>query len=155
MFLKFHSNSHKHFVEVQKFDKDRGGYKGGHDYDNLIYHVEDITHNKAVKILKINNSHIEGIYEIHYTVPILDYKGNYISQKWRNNIYIKTVFDPKIINYSLIKKWAVIALQTPKVIVLPNQIYIKGVAPNGLKFEGWLDKNRTIKSYYPVLKYTI
>lgn len=155
MSLEFHSNSHNHFLNVGKFDKDKGGYKGGHDYDNLIYHVEDITHNKAVKILKFNKSHIEGIYEIHYTVPILNYKGNY-TQQWRNNVYIKTVFDPKIINSSLIKSWAINALQQSQIITTDEgQLYVKGAASNGLKFEGWLDENRTIKSYYPVLEYTI
>lgn len=67
--------------------------------------------------------------------------------------YKKTLYDPSKISDETMKSWAREALDDAKPFVDPKgSIGVRGIAKNGLKFEGWIDSSTgEIRSYYPIL----
>lgn len=149
----FTNKSKLHLNEVEGFNKKRGGYKGGHNYENLIYSsIQD----RLLKVISIEKCEIDGVYEIEYTVNNKDTYNNIIRYEWNKSIYKKTVFDPKIISLDKIHEYAQEAFINYICIDINDEIYIKGSARNRLKFEGWIDRDSgELKSYYPVLNWTV
>lgn len=150
----FTEESRLHLDKVDGFNKKRGGYKGGHNYENLIY---SSIEGRLLKVINMEKCDIDGIYEIDYKVNKKDVYNDIIRYKWSNVIYKKTVFDPQIISLDKIHNCAQEAFRDCNIIIISNgEKYIKGMARNGLKFEGWIDNSSgKLKSYYPVLNWSI
>lgn len=153
----FRSRCNTHFNTVEGFNKKKQGIIGGHS----LQVVQDYSQNTRPLNI-INKTKIyDGVYTIEYQAAALDSKTNlptYIVgddgvrqiQYVRNGyIYEKTVVDLNEISYSQIEQYAKEAFFNQQIIEIGSELYIKGIASNGMKFEGWLE-NGELKSFYPV-----
>lgn len=94
-------------------------------------------------VSKVKHPTIEGIYEITYQVP----GSNRVSK----TVKVKTVYDPSIISYNQLLKWAEEAFTSSDRIIEDGMI--SGIASNGLMFEGYIDEaTGVIRAFYPVLE---
>lgn len=144
----FASNADNHFNNIDGFDKKHTGIKGAHNVRSFV------GFERPIKVIgEVRYSEIDGIFEVDYTVAKMS-RGK--PDGWLDQIYTKTLFDPDYISSNDLRTWAREAFEgvtaTP---AKQNQLYIKGTAQNGLKFEGWVDSaTQEITSYYPVLEWT-
>lgn len=91
---------------------------------------------------------IDGIIQIEYKIPKLDNKGNLTGEyKYFKNP--KTVYDPLKISDETIIEWGKAAMQQGMDAGSIVGRKITGVAPNGLKFEGYMDSDGIITNFYP------
>lgn len=144
---KFSANADTHLNNVDGFDKNHTGIKGAHNVLSFI------GFERPTKVIgNIRYSNFPGIFEIDYDVAKMN-RGK--PDGWLGKKYTKTLFDPCYISVADLRKWAEEAFDgVTAVPAKQNQLYIKGTAKNGVKFEGWIDiGTQEIKSYYPVLKW--
>ena len=144
---KFSLEADDHLNNFKGFNKKHGGIKGAHN----IYSFREFE--RPIEVVgDIRYSHIDGIFEIDYKVAKI-VRGKY--EGWISNTYTKTLFDPDRVSIDELRKWAEEAFDGITAIpIRENQLYLKGTASNGLKFEGWIDINtQEIVSYYPVLEW--
>ncbi|BFH60401.1 hypothetical protein PAJ34TS1_09930 [Paenibacillus azoreducens] len=147
--LVFKSDYDDHLINVKNFNRDTSkGITGGHnmDYFRNVEQLDDVDFIHRVT----PHPTIDGIIQINYKIPKLDNKGNLTGEyKYFKNP--KTVYDPSKISDETIIEWGKAAMQQgidARSIVGRK---ITGIAPNGLKFEGYMDANGIITNFYPKL----
>lgn len=62
----------------------------------------------------------------------------------------KTVYDPSVISTEQIMEWGKVALDSKDAIIKGR--IIEGVAPNGLKFRGYLNDMGEITNFHPIFE---
>lgn len=151
--LVFKSDFADHLKNIQRFNRDASkGITGGHNMDEFYNYFRNVEKlDDADFIHKVtNHSSIDGISQIEYKIPKLDNKGNLTGEyKYFKNP--KTVYDPSKISDEMIIEWGKAAMKQG--IDAGNVVgrKITGVAPNGLKFEGYMDADGVITNFYPKL----
>ena len=142
-----------HLRFVQKFDRDVSkGIVGGHNMDefyNYFRNVEKLQDSDFIhKITK--HPSIDGISQIEYKVPKLDNQGKLTGEyKYFKNP--KTVYDPSKISNNQIAEWGKAAMEQGFKSGNVVGRKITGIAPNGLKFEGYMDADGIVTNFYPKL----
>lgn len=144
----------KHLTEAEGFSK-RNGVKGAHTQEafekyfaeqNIKYKITETTEHPT----------IDGIKNVAYQIQAKDYRGVPIEGQYNTSTYKKTIIDTSKISTETIDQWASEALKNGSKTTLPNNnVYFKGTANNGLKFEGWINSTtETFDSLYPVLEWS-
>ncbi len=145
---KFTNEGVNHLIgEVSGFSK-RKGIIGGHNFEMFKKYFED--NNIPYKIINRVNHEIEGILDLFYVIGAKNYKGEYEKNKWQVKTYSKTVYIHSKIDSDTLVWWCYRALINSDVEIVNNQYYVKGIAENGLKFEGWLDTEGKIYRTYSI-----
>ncbi|GIP56091.1 CdiA family toxin C-terminal domain-containing protein [Paenibacillus vini] len=151
--LIFKSDYDDHLVNVKKFDRDPSkGITGGHNMDEFYKYFRNVLKLDDVDFINKVTPHptIDGIIQINYKIPKLDNKGNLTGEyKYFKNP--KTVYDPSKISEVTIIEWGKAAMQQGIDAGSIVGRRITGIAPNGLKFEGYMDENGVITNFYPKL----
>ncbi|WP_221636224.1 CdiA family toxin C-terminal domain-containing protein [Listeria immobilis] len=127
--------------------KGEQGVKGGHNIDSFYgelnaqgFNIGDCIINKKA------HPTIKGIYEIEYKIPVMDNKGNIISNQYKNIGQPKTVYDLKYFSDSTIYNLGVEAMQNGKI----SGREISGIASNGLEFRGFINEAGEVTNFFPV-----
>ncbi|WP_229716781.1 CdiA family toxin C-terminal domain-containing protein [Paenibacillus aceti] len=151
--LIFKSDYDDHLINVKKFDRDPSkGITGGHNMGEFYNYFRNVLKLDDVDFINKVTPHptIDGIIQINYKIPKLDNKGNLTGEyKYFKNP--KTVYDSSKISEATIIEWGKAAMQQG---IDSGSIVgrkITGIAPNGLKFEGYMDANGIITKFYPKL----
>ncbi|MBQ4899977.1 EndoU domain-containing protein [Paenibacillus sp. Marseille-P2973] len=151
--LIFKSDYDDHLVNVKKFDRDPSkGITGGHNMDEFYKYFRNVLKLDDVDFINKVTPHptIDGIIQINYKIPKLDNKGNLTGEyKYFKNP--KTVYDPSKISEVTIIEWGKAAMQQGIDAGSIVGRRITGIAPNGLKFEGYMDESGVITNFYPKL----
>lgn len=135
-----------HLKTVEGFNRD--GIDGGHNLQSF----EQAYRDHGVDPEKYIDSTTEifpGVYELKYKVPRLKPGGITLDENQNDlNVHTKTVYDPAVISDEQMLGWAEQAMIDPHLI--PGEtVKYEGVAPNGLKFNGYLNDGHWT-SIYPV-----
>jgi len=166
--LKFADGYDIHLTTVEDFSaKTSIGVIGGHNLDEfkkfILNKFKGYINNfdECIAIengIRLERQHptIKGISEFYYQLPVFDGRGNYLGY-WKMYKNPKTVYDDTISNETILQ-WGRDAMNEG---IRANRITIQtehnavadivhGIAPNGLKFEGFIDKiTGEITNFYP------
>ncbi|PEA80547.1 hypothetical protein COL60_23980 [Bacillus pseudomycoides] len=149
--------------EVGKCTK-RHGVSGGHNYDEFKKYFDNSDQYKLEEVQKIEHPDIKGVYDIDYRlkVEIKDYRGQGTGEfklvpKEGVNPLKKTVYDPNVIsNDEIVRlgKEAMGNIFEIEPLINQNKEKIKGIAKNGLKFEGLRNlETGEIDNFWPVFEF--
>lgn len=149
--IVFKSDFADHLRNVQSFNRDASkGITGGHNMNEFYNYFRNVEKLDDVDLIHKVTKHptIDGIIQIEYKIPKLDNKGNLTGEyKYFKNP--KTVYDPLKISDETIIEWGKAAMQQGMDAGSIVGRKITGVAPNGLKFEGYMDSDGIITNFYP------
>ena len=136
-----------HLKTVERFNAG-DGVVGGHNIDSLDQAYRD--HSLDPDIYVDSTTEIfPGVYELEYRVPRLEPDGITLKPDQTNlKVRTKTVYDPAVISDADMLIWAEDAMMDPHPVPNRPNLY-EGVAPNGLKFNGYLN-NGQWTSIFPV-----
>lgn len=156
--LRFKAGYAEHLKNVIKFNRDASkGITGGHNMDEFkkyFREVEGLSDNDFIESITSHPS-FKGIYEIKYKVPLKDNKGNILPGQYKIFKNPKTVYDPSIISDSQMLKWGEEAMRNGIINNTITGSKITGTASNGLKFEGYLNRDVTdameVTNFYPII----
>ena len=134
-----------HLQNVEGYSGNRRkGVSGGHDINNFKHFLQqqfpNVQNPDDFIVSQKPHPTIPGVYEIYYRVPKQDGKGNFTGE-YKTFAYPKTVYDPAVLSPQQISNWAMEAFTGPGVVIRGNKI--EGIAPNGLYFVGFLDKQNS------------
>jgi hypothetical protein len=142
-------------IKEREFTKasQKTGVNGAHNLDELEkYAIKSggVQTKESINVIsKTPHPTVKGIYKVEYQMPKLDVKGK-PTGLWRNKTgttpFEKTVYDPKVISYKQMLQWGREAFANAVKNGFSGNSGNKwrGTASNGLKFEGFIDKQGTI-----------
>ncbi|PSA89736.1 TopI - like protein YobL [Bacillus atrophaeus] len=151
--------------EVTKCTK-RHGVSGGHNYEEFKKYFHNSEQYKLEEVKKNEHPNIKGIYDIEYRlkIEVKDYRGQgtgkfKLEPKEGKDPLRKTIYDPSVISDEEIIKLGKEAMENG---LLKNQVdelgyqdKIRGTSSNGLKFEGFRNKETgEISNFYPVIEFS-
>jgi len=154
--ITFTEAADSHLTTVDGFNKKKTGIQGGHSKEAFDQFAETRPINQ---VGETRYSDIEGLYEIDYQVAKLE-RGQPVAGEWVDSgkPYTKTLYDPQIISDDTMKALGHDALSDATPFTTPGgQTKVIGKTTYGgqtMKFEGWLNPNGSLKSYYPVLNHS-
>lgn len=135
-----------HFIRGDGIGAKKRGVLGAHNMEYFDSTLESTGF--SLDQLKVGEpiSHptIKGIYSQQYRLPSYDGYGNFIG--FKNIPSPKTIYDPKLISNRQMLDWGQEAMQNG----VRTGRMIEGVAPNGLKFRGFIDDG-IVTNFFPVL----
>lgn len=152
--LAFKSGYDEHLISVQDFNRDASkGIIGGHNLDDFYNYFRNYEKLDDEDFIHKITPHptIDGIIQINYKIPKLDNKGN-LTGEYKHFKNPKTLYDPSKISDKTIIEWGKAAMQQGKDTGNIVGRKITGIAPNGLKFEGYMDAKGIITNFYPIIK---
>ncbi|NOU71763.1 hypothetical protein GC098_10075 [Paenibacillus sp. LMG 31458] len=140
-----------HFSEVEDVVWKKGrGILGGHNLHNF----EEVFTNNGwnmddLIISRTPHPTVNGVYEIKYQLPAKDMTGKIIEGQYKNIPFPKTVYDPSVIPDEKMLEWGRQAMANATQST--NGRILTGTAPNGLKFQGYIE-NGEITNFFPILE---
>ncbi len=155
---RFRDDYQSHIKE-RDFSKlsQRDGVSGAHnqkEFEKYDISINSTLTKNSIKILsKTPHPTVKGIYKIEYKMPVLDNTGAPIPNQWRSRTFPKTIYDSSIISDKQMTQWGreafADAVQNGFNGTSGNKW--KGIALNGLKFEGFIDIQGTnaVRTFYP------
>lgn len=154
--LAYKADYAEHLKKVMSFNRDATkGITGGHNMDEFMAYFRDVEGLVDKDFIETITPHksFDGIYQIKYKIPKKDNQGNILAGQYKIFKNPKTVYDPSILSDDEILKWGEEAMKDG---IMNNTIQgdkIIGVASNGLKFEGWINREITdnieVSNFYP------
>ena len=147
----FLEDAKNHLEVAIKFDrKATKGLIGCHNKDAFYAFFKEMGLEESEFIEKIvAHPTIEGIYEITYKIEAIDIYGK-STGRYKIFKLPKTVYDPSVISTEQIMEWGKVALDSKDAIIKGR--IIEGVAPNGLKFRGYLNDMGEITNFHPIFE---
>ncbi len=157
----------EHLTGEIKKCTDRGGVSGGHNYDEFKRYFNDNGKYKVEEIGKYQHPNINGVYDLEYRLMVekKDYKGQGTGEfkkipKDEKEPFRKTIYDPGLISSDEIVRLGKEAMEDGinslriKDLNQANVQKVQGISSNGLKFEGFLNKETgEITNFYPVVEF--
>ena len=137
------SNAQNHLINVDGFG--RKGISGAH---NLNFFEAEAQSRGVIVTNQTPHPTVRGVTQIEYRIPVFDMVGNPIPGQFKPKVQVKTVFDPNVISNEQMFRWGQEAMRNGS--IEGRKIY--GVAPNGLRFEGYINPiTGEITNFYPVI----
>ncbi|MGC6770095.1 CdiA family toxin C-terminal domain-containing protein [Enterococcus sp. LJL51] len=143
-----------HLSVAEGFAK-RGGVKGAHTEAAFNQYFKD----QGLSYKEVGSTPhptIDGIRDMRYQIQQKDHRGIPIEGQFNISQYKKTLIDEAKISKGTVNNWANEAINNGVFEVRKDNknLYFKGIAKNGLKFEGWKNPDTgDIDSLYPVSKW--
>lgn len=131
---------------VVKYSQQKG-ITGGHNADAFYSTVSE----KNVKIVGEMQTGTKGVTEVQYQIPAYDRAGNVTGYK--DKVFTKTIYDPKIItDRKILNLGQEAASKGYKAAIASGQREYTETA-GGIRFQVYLDqKTGIVENFYPVAK---
>ncbi|PKQ72673.1 hypothetical protein AOX56_21865 [Aeromonas sobria] len=139
-------NLPSHLSNVEKYTQQKG-ITGGHNADAFF----STASKNNVKILGEKQTETKGVIEVQYKIPSYDREGNVTGYK--DKVFTKTIYDPKIItDKKILDLGQQAASNGYKAAIAAGQREYTATA-GGIKFQVYLDqKTGTVENFFPVAK---
>lgn len=155
------SHAKKHLIKPKLDAKKKpiinknNGVSGAHNRHEFYkaFGQAGLKKNVAWKELSVtqNAGGVRGLTDIKYQMYKKNRDGSF-TKELAGSSHTKTVYDPKIWSDETIFKLGEQAMKRGKYST-KNKNQIHGTAPNGMKFVGYLDKNKKVTNFFPVSKF--
>ncbi|ATE71068.1 hypothetical protein CNO08_06630 [Lysobacter capsici] len=141
-FVRFASDYDSHVLLRDFSVPSKRGIGGAHNLDEFMKYSNEFR-----VVDTINHPAMDGISTIKYQMAARD-KAGVLTNTFRDKIFDKTVFDPKIIAPEDFLSWGRQAAAQGQSLGPLNRVWT-GTAPNGLHFMGYLDDQGAVRSFFP------